>query len=96
MHVNTNTHTKKTIMGYMLDSSMYINKNECNNYTPPFLTYISMGIPEKNIEIENSLRNANVLNSRCPENKTSMLDKFNVEQKKECSSENSIVSKYIL
>jgi hypothetical protein len=41
----------KSISDYVLDNSMYINKNECNDYTPPFITYIPGGVP--NIDAEN-------------------------------------------
>jgi hypothetical protein len=31
-------------------------KNECNNYTAPFLTYIPSGTPNLNVDIENELK----------------------------------------
>jgi len=46
----------KSIFNYVVDSSMYINKNECNNYTAPFLTYIPSGLNEKSVVIENELK----------------------------------------
>lgn len=47
----------KSISDYVLDNSMYINKNECNDYTPPFITYIPSGVP--NIDAENELKGMN-------------------------------------
>lgn len=47
----------KSISDYVLDNSMYINKNKCNDYTPPFITYIPGGVP--NIDAENELKGMN-------------------------------------
>lgn len=47
----------KNIFDYIIDNSMYINKNECNDYTPPFITYMPGGVP--NIDAENELKGMN-------------------------------------
>ena len=57
--------TNKSIFDYVVDSSKYINHNECNNYTPPFLTYIPSGSPVKNVDIENDLKGITRLNTKC-------------------------------
>jgi hypothetical protein len=60
---------QKSIYDYIVDSSMYVNKNECNDYNPPFLTYIPSGVPTFNIDIENNLRGTDRLLTKCPEYK---------------------------
>lgn len=57
--------SNKSIFDYVLDSSMYVNKNECNNYTAPFLTYIPSGVSSKNIEIENDLKGISRIFTKC-------------------------------
>lgn len=49
----------KSIFDYIVDNSMYVNKNECNNYTPSFITYMPSGIPSMNIDMENKLKGMN-------------------------------------
>jgi hypothetical protein len=61
----TENHYTKSVFKYIVDDSMYVNKNECNDYTPPFLTYISSGIQPQNIDIENELRGAFYHNTKC-------------------------------
>ena len=55
----------RSIFDYVVDPSMYINQNECNNYTAPFLTYIPTGLNERSILIENELKGMNRLNTKC-------------------------------
>ena len=55
----------KSIFDYVIDTTMYINKNECDNYTPPFLTYISSGIKTRNVDLENELKGINKPSSKC-------------------------------
>ena len=50
------TESNKSIFNYVVDNSKFINKNECNNYTAPFLTYIPTGTPVLNVDIENELK----------------------------------------
>lgn len=58
-------HTNKSIFNYVVDPSMYVNKNECNNYTAPFLTYIPSGTPVKNVDLENELKGMTRPYSKC-------------------------------
>lgn len=66
-HVTTNETIQngRSIFGYMTDSSMYINQNECNNYAPPFLTYIPTGVPKLNIDIDTELRGITRHTTKC-------------------------------
>lgn len=57
--------SNKSIFNYVLDNSMYINKNECNNYTAPFLTYIPTGVSSRSIDIENDLKGISRINTKC-------------------------------
>lgn len=57
--VETEFQFGKSIFDYIVDNSMYVNKNECNNYTPPFITYMPSGIPIMNIDMENKLKGMN-------------------------------------
>lgn len=63
--LHTENQYKKSIFKYIVNDSMYVNKNECNDYTPPFLTYISSGIKPQNIDIENELRGSFYHNTKC-------------------------------
>ena len=49
--LNQQKYKNKSIFDYVVDSSMYINQNECNNYSAPFLTYIPVGTPQLNVDI---------------------------------------------
>jgi len=57
--------TNKTIFDYIIDNSMFINKAECNDYTPPFISYIPSGIKTQNVDIENELRGSIYPNTKC-------------------------------
>lgn len=76
----------KSISDYVLDNSMYINKNECNDYTPPFITYIPGGVP--NIDAENELKGMNRKMYRNPNPSLAqgMSDKKESWSKKECET----------
>ena len=79
----------KSIFDYVLDNSMYINKNECNDYTPPFISYIPGGVP--NIDATNELKG---LNSKMYRNPNPSLAQGTLNQsvqkeswsKKECEN----------
>jgi hypothetical protein len=55
----------KSIFDYVVDQAMYVNQNECNNYTAPFLTYIPTGINAKSVVIENELKGINRPYTKC-------------------------------
>jgi hypothetical protein len=55
----------KSIFEHVVDTSRFKNKNECNNYTAPFLTYIPSGIPNMNVDIENELKGMNKPVTKC-------------------------------
>lgn len=90
-YFNQQVAANASIFNYVTDNSMYVNKNECNNFTPPFLAYIPSGIPEKSVEIENDLKGINRQMTHCNDLK------FNPEQaaqhdtshlkRKECAKE---------
>ena len=46
----------KSMFSYITDPVNYKNKNECTNYTPPFISYIPIGVPQRNINLDSSLR----------------------------------------
>ena len=56
----------KSIFGYITDTNMFVNKNQCFDSTPPWLGFLNSGIPAQNIDIETDLWGINRLNSRCP------------------------------
>lgn len=97
--------SQKSIFGYMTDSSMYVNPNECNHYSPPFLAYIPTGVPEMNIDIETDLRGINRHTTKCvdckhkPEKISNATNQFTLSyvpnttyphNKKECTPEYNI------
>lgn len=59
--------SNKSIFDYVIDKSRFVNKNECNNYTAPFLTYIPSGIPKMNVDIENELKGMTKPVTKCTE-----------------------------
>lgn len=83
---NNQQQSNSGIFSYVVDNSMYVNNNECNNYTPPFLTYIPSGVSAKNVDIENELKGINRPFSKCSDCKYNPnKDKLPVvEPKKEC------------
>lgn len=62
---NQQQSSNKSIFDYVVDDSKYINNNECNNYTAPFLTYIPTGVSTKNVDIENELKGMTRPYTRC-------------------------------
>ena len=59
------TSTNKSILDYYLNANMFVNNNECLDSTPPFLSYIPVGIPTQNVDLENELRGVTRNNTRC-------------------------------
>lgn len=55
----------KSIFDYVTDVSLYKNEKQCADFTPPFLGYVQAGIPQMNVDIENDLRGADRLVSKC-------------------------------
>lgn len=62
---NQQQSSNKSIFDYVVDDSKFINTNECNNYTAPFLTYIPTGVSVKNVDIENDLKGMTRPYTRC-------------------------------
>ena len=54
-----------SILGYYTDSSMYTNKHKCNDFTPPFISYIPIGVKPRNIGLESDLKGITRTNSHC-------------------------------
>ncbi len=88
----------KSIFNYVVDQSRFINDNECNNYTAPFLTYIPSGIPKMNVDIENDLKGMTRPITKCneckyyPENDSlSKSNNIYPNNKKECAKNFNIL-----
>lgn len=64
-YINQQNQGNKSIFNYITDTSMFVNKNQCFDITPPFLSYIPVGVPTQNVDIENDLRGAVRTNTRC-------------------------------
>jgi hypothetical protein len=64
-YINQQFNQNKSIFNYMTDQIKFVNKNECFDITPPFLSYIPVGIPGQNVDIENELRGSGRNNSKC-------------------------------
>jgi hypothetical protein len=64
-YINQQNQGNKSIFNYITDTSMFINKNQCLDVTPPFLSYIPIGIPNQNVDIENDLRGVIRNNTKC-------------------------------
>ena len=68
---NQQNKSNKSIFDYMTDNTNFINKNSCMDTTPTFLSYIPLGTPSQNIDIENTLRGSNRIISKCSDCKYS-------------------------
>lgn len=95
--------SRKTIFEYVTDNSMYVNNSQCFNKTPPFVSYIPVGIPTKNVDIETELRGANRILTRSKENKyypeslntIQSLDNKPIQNLNECKDDQKIIKDYI-
>lgn len=63
--LNQTNKSNKSILDYTLDTSAFVNKNECSDFTPTFLSYIPSGTKEINIDLENELRGSTRPNTKC-------------------------------
>jgi len=83
----------KSIFRYVTDVTNYINKNECDNYTPPFLSYIPSGVPEKNIDVDSILKGMHQHLSKCTGDKYrgEAVNLEKVKKVKECSKNFNIL-----
>ena len=63
--LNQTNKSNKSILDYTLDTSAFVNKNECSDFTPTFLSYIPSGTKEINIDLENELRGSIRPNTKC-------------------------------
>ena len=94
--MNQQQQNNKSIFSYVVDNAMYINNNECNNYTAPFLTYIPSGISTKSEDVENDLKGMTRPYSKCATCKftpdvTNTTPKLNENNKKECARDYNIL-----
>lgn len=89
----------KSIFDYVTNTNMFVNKSECLDTTPPFLSYISRGIQGQSVDIENDLRNSNRYTTKCnfkyqPQNSELIENLVTIPNpilKKECSPDVKIV-----
>ena len=102
-YINQQLKESKSILGYMTDASMFVNKNDCLDDTPGFLNYRPGGIFQQNIDIENDLRGSIRNASKCTSCKwtpddTELISKSSTKpmdvhpnNKKVCTPENKIL-----
>jgi hypothetical protein len=64
-YINEQIKGNKSIFDYVTDTSMFINKANCFDSTPPFIGYIPIGVQSQNVDIENELRGATRPNTKC-------------------------------
>jgi hypothetical protein len=64
-YINQQNQSNKSIFSYITDTNMFVNKNQCFDTTPPFLSYIPIGIPTQNVDIESNLKGVIRNNTRC-------------------------------
>lgn len=88
---------KNSIFDYITESKKYINENECFDDTPPFLSYMSRGIQNQNIDIENELRGSNKKTTKCPDCKfiPENLEIINGKPLFEKTTESKVLGKHI-
>lgn len=88
---NTNN---KSIFSYVTEAAKFQNKNECANYTPPFIGYIPIGVPGRSTDVDSVLKGMNQYMSKCTEYKYRQEDNLNIDYKKnekECSDDFNIL-----
>lgn len=79
--------SNKSIFNYITDTVNYKNANECANYNPPFISYIPIGVPQRNIDVDTVLKGIDQYLTKCTEYKyRGKIDLKNVkiDEKKEC------------
>jgi hypothetical protein len=64
-YINQQNQSNKSIFSYVTDTTMFVNKNQCLDTTPPFLSYTPIGVPTQNVDIESNLRGVIRNNTRC-------------------------------
>ena len=64
-YINQQNQSNKSIFSYITDTTMFVNKNQCLDTTPPFLSYTPIGVPTQNVDIESNLRGVIRNNTRC-------------------------------
>jgi hypothetical protein len=97
--LNQQQTTNKSIFQYVVDNNNYVNKNQCLNVIPPFISYIPLGIPQHNVDIENELRGTTRSYTKCsscqyqPTDKdlVQKIDNKTIYNKNECNPENQIL-----
>lgn len=93
-YINQQNQSNKSIFSYITDTSMFVNKNQCFDVTPPFLSYTPIGVPTQNVDIESNLRGVTRNNSRCasckyqPDNLGLSLDGFTNKKQLDLSPHN--------
>ena len=63
--LNQTNKSNKSILDYTLDTTPFVNKNECSDFTPTFLSYIPSGIKKMDVDLENELRGTVRPNTKC-------------------------------
>jgi len=95
--LNQQEQSNRSITSYVLDVSMYRNKNECNNYTAPFLTYVPTGVQVRDINIDSDLKGMTRPYTKCTDCKYKPEQYFddrspqNPNIKNECAKEYNIL-----
>ena len=78
---------------------MYVNKNKCNDFTPPFISYVPMGINSRDVNLESDLIGITRNNSRCSgakyipidSNLVERLDTITMDKTPSCNNEYKIL-----
>ena len=93
--MNQQDSNNKSIFQYVVDTTKFVNQNECNNYTPPFLTYIPTGVSSRSVDIENDLKGITRPYSKCDscQFNAPIMDakKLNENNKPECEHRHNIL-----
>jgi hypothetical protein len=96
----------KSIFAYQMDTTQWVNDNECSLTNPTFLAYIPTGVLPHSIEVEDELRNQTRLSSKCPDRMysgnpnlasdglSSKIQNYFPHQRKECPPGYSIIKEY--
>jgi len=101
-YINEQNKGNKSIFDYITDNAQFINKAKCFDSTPPFIGYMPMGIHSQNVDLENELRGATRVNTKCtsckyqsqmPELASDGLNKEILYNTNQCNHDSKILPK---
>lgn len=83
--------TNRSMFGYITDTSLYVHKHACSDYTPSFKNTSSTGTPSNIVDVDTDLKGLTRFMSKCTADKYQGASNFTVPKLAECSSDLKIL-----